>query len=225
MGMFLQRGTAPSLGTPIGDLDVGSIVKLNVDGTPWEFLIVHQGLPGGSYDESCDGTWLLMKDCYENRAWNNSDSNNLEDSTIHIYLNSIFLSLFDVYINNTIKQVKIPYRKGGGSGGIAQNGANGLPCKVFLLSGPEVGLSGESGISNDGEKLDYFNENTGNDAKRIAYMNGNAGYWWLRSMSITSSTVSSAVSPSGGGSGLYSSGSHYIRPALVLPPEVRAAQM
>ena len=66
MGMFLRRGYARR-GTPISDLPVGNAIKLNVGGNPLEFLIVHQGLPGDSYDESCDGAWLLMKDIYENR--------------------------------------------------------------------------------------------------------------------------------------------------------------
>ena len=44
---------------------VGSTVKLKVNGTAREFLVVHQGKPSSLYDESCNGTWLLMKDCYE----------------------------------------------------------------------------------------------------------------------------------------------------------------
>ena len=41
---------------------VGSTVKLKVNGTAREFLVVHQGKPSSLYDESCNGTWLLMKD-------------------------------------------------------------------------------------------------------------------------------------------------------------------
>ena len=43
---------------------VGSTVKLKVDGSLKEFIVVHQGKPSSMYDESCNGTWLLMKDCY-----------------------------------------------------------------------------------------------------------------------------------------------------------------
>lgn len=46
---------------------VDSTVKLKVDGTLQNFLVVHQGLPGSMYDVSCSGTWLLMKDIYESR--------------------------------------------------------------------------------------------------------------------------------------------------------------
>ena len=44
---------------------VGSTVKLTVNGKAREFIVVHQGKPSSVYDESCNGTWLLMKDIYQ----------------------------------------------------------------------------------------------------------------------------------------------------------------
>nr|DAY80559.1 MAG TPA: hypothetical protein [Caudoviricetes sp.] len=203
----------------IGTLAVGSSVYLNVGGVRKEFLVVHQGLPSSMYDASCNGTWLLMKDCYENRAWNNSNVNKYETSDIHSYLNSTFLNLFDSDIKDAIKQVKIPYRQGGGSGGTDQSGANGLPCKVFLLSGPEAGLAGASYIPNDGTKLDYFNANTKIDSKRIAYLSGTATAWWLRSPSTYSANYVLVVNSQGGYNDTYASNACGIRPALVLPSD------
>lgn len=219
MGMFLRRGPAPKIGTPIGSLDVGATVKFNVASTPWEFLVVHQGLPSDMYDASCDGTWLLMKDIYENRAWNSSNVNNLENSTIHSYLNSTFLNLFDSNIRDAIKQVKIPYRKNGGSGGTNQSGANGLSCKAFLLSGPEVGLAGASYMPNDGAKLDYFNANTGADSKRIAYLNGSATIWWLRSPGTGGKAIVWYVRSDGDYNSNGATSSYGIRPAFILPSD------
>ena len=109
---------------------VGSIVKLNVNGSPREFIVVHQGKPGSMYDDSCNGTWLLMKDIYENRQWHSSNTNDYEKSTIHSYLNGTFLGLFDPEIQAVIKQVKIPYRKGSGTSKTVTSGANGLSCKT-----------------------------------------------------------------------------------------------
>ena len=47
----------------LGQKAVGSVVKLKFNGAMREFLVVHQGKPSSLYDESCNGTWLLMKDC------------------------------------------------------------------------------------------------------------------------------------------------------------------
>lgn len=200
---------------------VGSTVKLKVNGTAKEFIVVHQGKPSSLYDNSCDGTWLLMKDIYENRQWHNSNVNNLENSTIHSYLNGTFLNLFESNIRDAIKQVKLPYRKNGGSGGSDQSGANGLLCKIFLLSGYEIGFTTSDNpyFPVDGAKLSYFEAGTGSSAlnKRIAYLNGSAAYWWLRSPFTYDTDGVWLVDANGNGSYSYASSSGGIRPALVLP--------
>ena len=203
----------------ISTLAVGSSVYLNVGGVRKEFLVVHQGKPSSMYDESCNGTWLLMKDIYEERQWHSSDTNYLEFSTIHSYLNSTFLNLFDSDIRDAIKQVKIPYRKNGGSGGTDQNGANGLSAKVFLLSGYEVGWTT---IDNqyfpvDGAKLSYFESGTGTSAnnKRIAKLDGSAPFWWLRSPYQSGNVW--RVSPNGHYDSSNASYSNGIRPCIILP--------
>lgn len=204
----------------LGSKAVGSIVKLKVNGAAKEFIVVHQGKPSSIYDESCNGTWLLMKDIYEQRVWQSGDINKYESSDIHAYLNSTFLNLFDSNIKDAIKQVKIPYRKNGGSDGTDQSGANGLPCKVFLLSGPEAGLAGARYIPNDGTKLDYFNANTGVDSKRIAYLSGTATAWWLLSPSTYSANYVLVVNSDGGYNDDYAFNSSGIRPALMLPQDM-----
>ena len=217
MGMFLRRGTAPHI-TRMSDLEIGKTIKLNLNGTPWEWLVVHQGLPSWLYDESCSGTWLLLKDIYENRQWNSINSNVLETSTIQSYLNGDFLNLFDSNINEVIKQVKIPYRSGGGT---EQSGENGLSCKIFLLSGYEVGFtsSDDQYFPPDGAKLSYFESGTGTSAKnkRIANRNGRVAYWWLRSpytfRNINVWNVDSRGDPYYTGA----SASLGIRPAIILP--------
>ena len=200
---------------------VGSTVKLKVNGTAKEFIVVHQGKPSSVYDESCNGTWLLMKDIYENRQWHNSNVNNLENSTIHSYLNGTFLNLFESNIRDAIKQVKLPYRKNGGSGGSDQSGANGLLCKIFLLSGYEIGFTTSDNpyFPVDGAKLSYFEAGTGSSAlnKRIAYLNGSAAYWWLRSPNTYNTNYVWVVYTNGLCSVDNASNSYGIRPALILP--------
>lgn len=203
----------------IGTLAVGSSVYLNVGGVRKEFLVVHQGLPSSLYDASCDGTWLLMKDCYESRQWNSSGENKYESSTVNTYLNGPFLSLFDSNIQGIIKQVKIPYRKNGGSGGTTQQGANGLPCKIFLLSAPEVHYELNYIDSGEGAVLSYFASCVTNnaDSKRVAYLNGSASVWGLRSPYTNSPYYVWYVYTDGNYYIGNASDSFGIRPALILP--------
>lgn len=214
----------------LGTKAVGSTVKLDVNGTAREFLIVHQGKPSSIYDNSCDGTWLLMKDCYESRQWHSSNNNDYENSTIDSYLNSTFLNLFDANIRNAIKQVKIPYRKGAGYSTTVTSGASGLSVKIFLLSGYEVGwtTSDSSYFPADGAKLDYFLSGNGSSAqsKRVANLNGSATRWWLRSPYCYSNGGSASAFRVYSNGDWGSSGCSYsngIRPALILPSSLLAS--
>ena len=198
---------------------VGSTVKLTVNGKAREFIVVHQGKPSSVYDESCNGTWLLMKDIYENRVWQSGNINKYESSDIHSYLNNTFLKLFDSNIQGAIKQVKLPYRKNGGSGGTTQQGANGLPCKIFLLSAPEVHYEHSYIDSGEGAVLSYFASCVTNnaDSKRVAYLNGSAALWWLRSPYTNNTSFVWHVHTDGYYYYNHASNSNGIRPALVLP--------
>lgn len=210
--------TFPERGTKLSTLDIGHSVFANVGGVRKEFLVVHHGLPSSLYDASCDGTWLLMKDGYEYRQWNNNNVNKYEASAINTYLNGTFFGLFDSDIQGIIKQVKIPYLNDGGTGSV-YSGANGLSCKIFLLSGPEVGLAGVYYMPNDGAKLDYFNANTGSDSKRIAYLNNRTAGWWLRSPYINYIEYVWYVDNDGSGSRYAASTPWGIRPCIILPSD------
>lgn len=202
----------------ISTLAVGSSVYLNVGGVRKEFLVVHQGKPSSLYHESCNGTWLLMKDCYEQRQWHSSNVNKYETSDVNTYLNGPFFNLFDSNIQGIIKQVKIPYFK---SGVGTQNGANGLTAKIFLLSGYEVGWTtgDDSYFPVDGAKLAYFESGTGTSAnnKRIAYLNGSAAIWWLRSPYAVFNQHVWSVNSVGNFNYRNASDTVSVRPALILP--------
>lgn len=202
---------------------VGSVVKIKVNGTLREFLVVHQGKPSSSYDDSCNGTWVLMKDIYTTKTWGNS-SNEYADGTIHSYLNGEFLNLIDSNIRGTIKQVKVPYviKFGGTSTSNVElgTGANGLSCKVFLLSGYECGWTTSASVSfpKDGAKLAYFGYDYDGASTRIANYGGTASNWWTRS-AYTGSRSEHAWANSNVGKCLWHSRtySYGIRPAMVLP--------
>ena len=214
------RAKAPSTGILASSLAVGTTVKLMEGGAAVEYLVVNQGIPSNSslYDASCDGTWLLRKDIHSERQWNTSDANIYETSTINTWLNGDFFNSLGTTEQAVVKQVKLPYRRGG-SGGSDQSGANGLSCKVFLLGGYEVGwtTSNNQYFPHDGAKLDYFTASSDGDSKRIAKLNGSATGWWLRSPYTGDTGIVCFV----GGNGSYYFGnasiSRGIRPAVILP--------
>mgnify|MGYP005753016443 FL=1 len=198
---------------------IGSTVKLKVNGSAKDFIVVHQGKPSSVYDDSCNGTWLLMQDIYESRAWHSSNTNDYANSTIHSYLNSTFLNLFESKIKNAIKQVKIPYRKGSGTSKTVTSGSNGLSAKIFLLSATEMSFSLSDMPSDEGAELAYFKgcANNSSDSKRVAYLNGSAITWRLRSPYCRNSYNAMSVGPNGEWGRGSCSDARGIRPALILP--------
>lgn len=199
---------------------IGSTIKLKVNGSAKDFIVVHQGKPSSVYDDSCNGTWLLMKDIYENRQWHSSNTNDYANSTIHSYLNSTFLNLFESNIKNAIKQVKLPYRKGSGTSTTVTSGSNGLPAKIFLLSATEMSFNFSYMPSGEGAELAYFKgcADNSSDSKRVAYLNGSAAVWWLRSPYCSYySDYALYVGSDGDWYGDGCSSSLGIRPALILP--------
>lgn len=204
-----------SLGTKLSEYPVGSTVYLNENGTPVEYLVVNQGLPSDSYDSSCDGVWLLRKGLYGDEPWDSGNSCVYADSTIHSWLNDSFLKLFDVKIQNTIKNVKIPYINGNGYTKTTTYGADGLSTQIFLLSPTEINVSKEPAV---GSVLDYFVDvGLGDSKHKVYYSNGSTGYWWTRVPTSNSTTYSYCVSSMGNTADRTCSTSFGIRPALILP--------
>lgn len=189
---------------------VGSIVKIKVNGAAKDFIIVHQGLPSSAYDASCNGVWVVMKDIYTTMKWDGSNNDYL-NSDMTAYLNGTFISLIDADIRNAIKQVKIPYTNY--SNNNVMSGSNGLSCKVFLLSGTEVGFGGVSYMNTEGAKLSYFDS----ASKRVAYNGSSAAVWWLRSPVARGGHYVWLVDSAGSDYGYWYYNSYGVRPAFVLP--------
>lgn len=203
----------------LGAKAVGSIVKIKVNGASKDFIVVQQGNPNTStYDSSCAGTWLLMKDIYTTSTFGNNNS--YKDSSIHTYLNGTFYNLIDSDIRAAIKQVKIPYLNGtGGGDGSLATGANGLSTKVFLLSGYEVGWTTSDDINfpKDGIRLAYFGSGSGGNSKRVAYNGSSAAIWWLRSPYTGNSDYVWYVNTDGSYYTYWYGHSYGVRPAFILP--------
>ena len=202
----------------LGTKAVGSIVKIKVNGASKDFIVVQQGNPNTStYDSSCNGTWLLMKDIYTTSTF--GSNNSYKDSSIHTYLNGTFYNLIDSNIRAAIKQVKIPYQNGTGSGGSLATGSNGLSTKVFLLSGYEVGwtTSDNGYFPKDGVRLAYFGNSSSGNSKRIAYNGSSAAVWWLRSPYTYDDYSVWGVGTDGSSNNGWYNSSYGVRPAFILP--------
>ena len=214
----MAKGAYIGVPTPqasLGAVSVGDTVKINESGVPVDYLVVQQGLPSSKYDSSCDGTWVLRKDCYKAPvAWESDNVGNYANSDIHQYLNGTFLGLFDANVQASIKQVKIPYTKGTST---AVSGANGLSTKAFLLCGQEINVTETDGsaLKEDASVLAYF-VNAGNTV-RIAYMDGKAQYWALRTPYPANTAYICRVRDIGDVQGYQSAYQYVIRPAFILP--------
>ena len=199
-----------------GEVRVGGTIKLMESGAPVEYLVVHQGLPSAMYDASCNGTWLIRKDIFEDRAWDTNNINDYANSTINTYLNSTFYNRFDATTKAAIKQAKVPYRPGSGQSATVNSGASVIPCKVFLASISELGAN-NGNFANDGSTLAFFNIGGGNaDVLRKAQLSGVYSTWLQRSPSTAVSNGVAAIHDLGSPISWSPSQACGIRPVVIL---------
>lgn len=208
----------------LGSVAVGSIVKIDENGFPVNYIVVHIGNPDVRlYGSSCDGAWLLRQDIVENVQWNSTNANILAGSTIMSTMAG-YLGRYESHIQSAIRTVKIPYHPGNGEPfWNIKSGENGLECKLFPLGGYEVGLSDPSGIMPaDGAKLDYFKSGLDAEAnsKRIAKLNGAAAAWWLRSPVSTSTDGKFYILPDGSLGSTSVNPSYGALPAMIMDPTI-----
>ena len=208
----------------LGSVAVGSIVKIDENGSPVNYIVVHIGNPDVRlYGSACDGAWLLRQDIVENVQWNSTNANTLVGSTIMSTMAG-YLGRYESHIQSAIKTVKIPYHPGNGEPfWNIKSGENGLECKLFPLGGYEVGLSDPSGIMPaDGAKLDYFKSGLDAEAnsKRIAKLNGAAAAWWLRSPVSTSTDGKFYILPDGSLGSTSVNPSYGALPAMIMDPTI-----
>ncbi|MCM1166691.1 MAG: DUF6273 domain-containing protein [Lachnospiraceae bacterium] len=209
----------------LNDKAVGDIVKINENNTAVNYIIVHKGKPGSLYDGSCDGVWLLRQQAYPKMMWNTARNNAYESSEINTWLNGVFLNTFDENLQKKIKTVKIPFKKNCGLQDPLdiQSGSDGLSCKVFSLSGYEVGFTviDNQYFPIDGAKLSYFSDNTSRIAKDSS---GSDVEWWLRSTYTGNNQNVWRIKTSGEFYSYYPNDATVaLRPAFVLPSNLFVA--
>lgn len=207
---------------------VGEIIKVKENNEYVDYILVQKGKPSIRYDDSCHGAWLLRKDAVTQMAFSDAD-NSYATSNAHKYLNNEFMNRFSESMQNLIKTVKIPYKKG--------NSAENYPCmlreegletKAFLLDLCEY-KGRETDTYNQwetGDKLQYFT-NLNNFARKCKNADGTAVDWWLRTPGLYSSTAADqssniqsqqyATNSGSDSNTTVTKPSFYIRPAIILP--------
>lgn len=210
----------------LGNIAVGTVLKLNENGSPQNYIVVHQGLPSSMYDSSCNGTWILRQRIWSYAEWDTGRSNEYTTSSLVNSLvndTSQFLQNIDSDIREKIITVKIPYCVGGGSSTI-KSGASGYTCKAFMLSAYETGWTTTDGYyipPRDGAKLSYFSsgDNYTANSKRIATSSIGAPAYWLRSP-CSNKGSSWGVSPDGSCGNGPTWETYGVRPAMVMPTDL-----
>lgn len=203
----------------LGNIAVGTVLKLNENGSPQNYIVVHQGLPSSMYSSSCNGTWLLRKYVYGLEYYDQ----------YHWSLNGVafpdgLVSIYETAIQNVIKSVKIPFHRVGSS--YVNSGESGYPCKVFSLSEEEVGSTSNLDKVTVGAKLSYFISGDTTSAKSKRLAKSEFGYgnesWWLRDSGSTSGSDDRAlyVAYDGVVSTTQMIDGLYTRPAIIMPTDL-----
>lgn len=199
----------------LGNVAVGSVVKLKENGTPQEYLVVHQGLPGAMYDASCNGTWLLKSEIPQKGPFDRFKAS-YSGSDIDKWMNNEFLSKIDPELQPFIKEVRIPFCVSGGSNSV-QSGSSGWKTKVFPLSTNEVGYT-NAALPIDGVRLSYFS--SGGTSKLIFNFNGIPSSWYTRTTTNKADNGVSVIQNNGIGNPKLYYETHGYLPAFIMQTDL-----
>lgn len=199
----------------LGNVAVGSVVKLKENGTPQEYLVVHQGLPGAMYDASCNGTWLLKSEIPQKGPFDRFEAS-YSGSDIDKWMNNEFLSKIDPELQPFIKEVRIPFCVSGGSNSV-QSGSSGWKTKVFPLSTNEVGYT-NAALPIDGVRLSYFS--SGGTSKLIFNFNGIPSSWYTRTTTNKADNGVSVIQNNGIGNPKLYYETHGYLPAFIMQTDL-----
>lgn len=199
------------------DVPVGGIINIGVNGTKRPFLVVNQRIPQDSaiYDESCNGTWMLMRDLPLKRQWNASEAD-YGSSAIATYLDGTFFGFLEDKAKAAIRTANIPYNN--------LSAISKKPVRVFLLSVTEVASNNNGAtVPNDGAAVNYFIGAA--MSKRAATLNGVATGWWTRSTYRADKSNIHVLYYSGNaGASEPNSNDYAIRPAFILNLNTRVTK-
>lgn len=155
-----------SFAIPLSSLAEGALVQINESGSPVPFYLATY-----NYESDLNGAGRVLfvrKDCYNQKmVWHSSQRNDYANSDISNWLNGTYKSLLDSSIQSLMGTTKFMYNYQ------ASASVGTLARSVFLLSGYECNAKG------------YYEPQVGDilptaSLLKVAYVNGTAVSWWLR---------------------------------------------
>lgn len=200
MGMFLRRG-AVSTGPKLGDLDVGTLVKLNENSSPVEFYVAKH-----DYEAELNGsgrTLLVRKECTDDVAF--GTNNAYAGGDLDVFLNETFFQRLDAGVQSKIASTKFYYTIGNGNSKVTT-----LQRAVFSLSVTELGETA-SYTNTEGSALPIAS------TLRIAYKDGSTCVQRTRTPHTSYTGIAFCLNVVGTATGLNCSNSYASRPAFTLP--------
>lgn len=212
----------------VGDMEIGSLVYLSVDGEQTAFRVMHHGKPSAAYDDSWAGGTVVMLDHTESPVKVSMVSGLMSQritykaSNGHQVLNSTWLGRLDADMAEAVRAVKLPYRTDTTGTFTVAVGSDGLPAKVWLPSVAEVGGSGSKRYVEEGAVLDYWAEADSDQYALWKYINaeGTDSGWGTRTPNSSAASTYAACFQVILTSGLCANGTgntSRVRPCLVLP--------
>ena len=189
--------------TKLANKAVGSIIKLKESGTLVEFYVAKH-----DYENGLNGngrTLIVRKDCYDMRAFSNSN-NAYANSSLDSWLCNTYLKLLDADIQAAIGTTKFYYTPGNDNTTVTT-----LQRAVFQLSLTELGKSA-SYANTEGSALPIAS------TLQIAYLDGSAISQWTRTPRTSGNTYAYFLRSNGGTNSNSSNAVSYgSRPAFTLP--------
>lgn len=187
----------------LGNVAVGTIVKINESGVPADFYVACQ-----NYESGLNGagrTLVVRKNVYDLRAWNSLNVNAWANCSMRAWLNSTYKALLDSDIQSLMGTTKYYYTPGNGSWSVTIRSD-----AVFLLSITELGRS-QNWFNAEGFTLPIAS------ALLIARKDGSATTQWTRSPNTTSTEIVGFVSSGGLDASDVCAAGAGSRPAFTLP--------
>lgn len=188
----------------LGQVAVGTLVKLNENGSPVEFYVAKH-----DYESGLNGTGrtlLVRKECYDNRVWNNVQVNTYASSALDSWLNSDYKNLLDSNFLTVIGTTKFQYTIGYGDKTLST-----LERAIFQLSRTELGFTLPADANFEGNILPIAS------ILQKAFLNGETNSQWTRTPNTSYLTAAFFVYAGGNSDSTGVTGEAGSRPAFTVP--------